>query len=38
MGRRGLDASGPGYRPVAGPCEHNNETLLSIKGREFLTD
>jgi hypothetical protein len=23
-------------RPVASPCEHRNELLASIKGREFL--
>jgi hypothetical protein len=32
----GLDASGSGYGPVAGSCEHGYETLGSIKGEEFL--
>jgi hypothetical protein len=35
----GLDASGSGQEPVAGPCEHGihgNEPSGSIKGREFL--
>jgi hypothetical protein len=30
-----------GYCPVAGSCEHGNETSVSIKGREclaFLSD
>jgi hypothetical protein len=31
-----LDASCSGQGPVAGPCEHGNESLGSIKGREFL--
>jgi hypothetical protein len=25
-----------GQEPVAGSCEHGNEPLCSIKGREFL--
>jgi hypothetical protein len=38
VGRCGLGASGPGYGPVAGSCEHGNgnETSVSIKGGEFL--
>jgi len=31
-----VDASGSGYRKVAGSCEYNNEHLDSIKCREFL--
>jgi hypothetical protein len=31
-----LDVSGSGQGPVAGPCEHGNEALGSIKGRQFL--
>jgi hypothetical protein len=34
--RSGLDTFGSEYRPVAGSCEHDNEPLGSIKGREFL--
>jgi len=30
------DSSGLGYGPVAGSCEHSNETSGSIKGRELL--
>jgi hypothetical protein len=30
------DASGSGYRKVAGSCEYNNEHLNCIKCREFL--
>jgi hypothetical protein len=33
MGRCGLEGSGSGEAPVAGPCEHDNECLGSIKGR-----
>jgi len=33
--RHGLHYSGSGYGPVAGSCEHSNETSGSIKGREF---
>jgi hypothetical protein len=33
----GLDASGSGWGPVAGCCEHGNEPSGSIKGGEFLT-
>jgi hypothetical protein len=36
VGRCGLDVSGSGMGPVAGSCEHGNETLTSIKGGEFL--
>jgi hypothetical protein len=36
VGRCGLDASGSGLGPVVGSCGHSNETLGSIKGREFL--
>jgi hypothetical protein len=32
----GLDASGPGWGPVTGSCEHGNEPLGSIKCEEFL--
>jgi len=31
----GLDASGSRQGPVAGSCEHGNETSSSIKGREI---
>jgi hypothetical protein len=31
-----LDASGSGQGPVAGSCEHGNESWSSIKGGEFL--
>jgi len=30
------NGSGSGYGPVAGSCEHGNETSVSIKGWEFL--
>jgi hypothetical protein len=33
----GLDASGSGLGPLAGSCEHGNEPLDSMKGRNFLT-
>jgi hypothetical protein len=33
----GLDASGSGQGPVAGPCEHGTLPSCSITGREFLT-
>jgi hypothetical protein len=29
-------ASGPRRRPVKSSCKHGNETLGSIKGRNFL--
>jgi hypothetical protein len=32
----GLDESGSGQGPVAGPGEHGNELSDFIKGREFL--
>jgi hypothetical protein len=35
VGRCGLDASGSG--PAIGTCEDGNETLGSIKDRDFLT-
>jgi len=31
----GLDSTGSGGGPVTASCEHGNETLGSIKGREF---
>jgi hypothetical protein len=33
---RGLDSSGVGQGPVAGPCEHGNEPSGFIRGRGFL--
>jgi len=36
-GRCGLDASGSGYGPVAGCCEHSNEPSGYIIARNFLT-
>lgn len=36
MSMFGLDASGLGYGPVAGSCEHNNITLGMVKDVEFL--
>jgi hypothetical protein len=36
VGRCGLDSSGSGQVPVAGSCEHCNESSDSIKGGEFL--
>jgi hypothetical protein len=32
----GLAVSGSGWGPVVGSCEHTNEPLDSLKGREFL--
>jgi hypothetical protein len=32
----GLDASGSGQRPVAGPCGKSDELASSINGGEFL--
>jgi hypothetical protein len=32
----GLDSSGSEWGPVTGSCEHDNEPLGSIKGKEFL--
>jgi hypothetical protein len=36
VGRCGLVASGLGEGPVVGSCEHDNEPLGSMTGREFL--
>jgi hypothetical protein len=36
VGSGGLDSSGSGQGPVAGPCENGNESSGSIKGGEFL--
>jgi hypothetical protein len=36
VGSCGLDSSGSGYGPVAGPCEHGNEPSGSIKREELL--
>jgi hypothetical protein len=36
MGRCGLDSSGSGFEPVVGCFEHGNESLVSIRGLEFL--
>jgi len=36
VGGCGLDATGSGYGPLAGPCEHDNETSGSIKILEIL--
>jgi hypothetical protein len=36
VGGCGLDASGSGLGPVAGPHEHGDEPSGFIKGREFL--
>jgi hypothetical protein len=33
-----LDACESGYGPVAGSCEHGNETLGSLKGGEVLDE
>jgi len=35
MGRCGLDASGSGQGPVEGFCEHSNEPVGFVKGRDF---
>jgi len=32
----GMDSSGSGKRPVAGSCEHGNETSGFIKTKEFV--
>jgi hypothetical protein len=32
----GLDSSGSGFGPVAGSCEHGNETTGSTKSGKFL--
>jgi len=34
--RCGMNAFGSGQGPVAGSCEHGNESSDSIKGREFF--
>jgi hypothetical protein len=31
-----VDSSGLGCNPVAGCCEHDNESLGSIKGKEYV--
>jgi len=31
----GLESYDSQYRPVGGSCEHGNELLDSVKGREF---
>jgi len=36
VGMCGLDVSGSGQGPVAGPCEHGNELSGSIPYGEFL--
>jgi len=36
VGRRRLDASGFGKRPLMGSCEHGNELSGSTKGGKFL--
>jgi hypothetical protein len=36
VGTCGADASGSGYRPVVGFCEHGNEPSGSVKGGKFL--
>jgi hypothetical protein len=35
VGRCGLDSFGSGEELVVGSCEHGNQPLGSIKGREF---
>jgi len=35
VSRCGLDAPGSGYGPMAGTCEHGNESSGSTKGGEF---
>jgi hypothetical protein len=37
VGSCGLDASGSGYGPVAGSCEHGNGPSSFIKDGYFLT-
>jgi len=37
VGACGLDSSGSGYGPMAGPCKHGNEPSGSIKAKNFLT-
>jgi hypothetical protein len=36
VGGCGLDASASGWEPVAGSCEHGNETSGSVTSGEFL--
>jgi hypothetical protein len=36
MGICGLDASGSGWRPVVGSCQHGIELWGSVRGEEFL--
>jgi hypothetical protein len=36
VGNCGLDASGSGQGPIAGSCEHGNESSGSTKDREFF--
>jgi hypothetical protein len=36
VGRCGLNSSGSGQEPVAGSCEHGNETSGTITGGEFF--
>jgi hypothetical protein len=36
VGRCRLDASGSGYGPVAGSCEHNNKLLVYVKDGKFV--
>jgi hypothetical protein len=36
VSRYGVGSSGSGQRPVAGACEHGNESSGFIKGGEFL--
>jgi hypothetical protein len=36
VGRCGLDVAGSGQGPMAGSCEHCNETSGFVKGGEFL--
>jgi hypothetical protein len=33
VGRSGLDTSGSGQAPVAGPCEQRSKLSVSVKGR-----
>jgi len=36
LGRCGLDVSGSGQGPVAGCCEHGDESLVPKKAGNFL--
>jgi hypothetical protein len=38
QGKGKEDASGSGYGPVAGSCEHGNEPSGFIKGEEFFDE